>query len=287
MPLWKCILTYDGTPYNGWQIQPSLPTVQGTFAAAIHHVTGERVLPQGSGRTDTGVHALAQVASFSLTVPIPASNLQRALNRALPHSIRVLLIEEAEPGFHARHSARRKTYEYRIFPRLRDQAESICSPMLAPFVWDCPWPLSLGLLERAAPQILGEHNFTTFAAVDPDITTRIRMISNLPPSVEGRHSERSEESPNFAANGSHCDRQRTQKNPTTDTFTPLRGANATASISTASPDPAFCTTWCATSSAPSWTLAHSVFRPMPYRHFSQQMIALPQVQPRPPEDFFW
>lgn len=172
MTLWKCILSYDGTPYNGWQIQPSLPTVQGTLAAAIRHVTGEDVLPQGSGRTDAGVHALAQVASFELTVPIPGPNLHRALNRALPPSIRVLSIELAAQGFHARHSARRKTYEYRIFPRLRDQSESVCSPMLAPYVWDCPWPLDLSLMRQAAPGILGEHDFTTFAASDPDLATR-------------------------------------------------------------------------------------------------------------------
>ncbi len=92
MPHWKLILTYDGTPYNGWQIQPNLPTVQGTLANAIHHITGESVLPQGSGRTDAGVHALAQVATFTLTVPIPAANLHRALNRALPTSIRILSV---------------------------------------------------------------------------------------------------------------------------------------------------------------------------------------------------
>src|ERR1700754_5361796 len=84
MPHWKLILTYDGTPYNGWQIQPNLPTIQGTLAHAIHHITGETVLPQGSGRTDTGVHALAQVATFSLAAPIPAANLRRALRPCPP-----------------------------------------------------------------------------------------------------------------------------------------------------------------------------------------------------------
>jgi len=172
MTNWKCILTYDGTPYHGWQIQPALPTVQGTLAATIHHVTGETVLPQGSGRTDTGVHALAQVASFALAAPIPAANLHRALNRALPPSIRVTSIEPAESSFHARHSARGKTYEYRIFPRAGRNAEAICSPMLAPFVWDCPWPLDLSQMQLAAPAILGEHDFTSFAASDPDLATR-------------------------------------------------------------------------------------------------------------------
>ncbi len=116
MPLWKTILTYDGTPFHGWQIQPGLATVQGTLAEAIRHITGESVLPQGAGRTDTGVHALGQVATFELQSPIPAANLHRALNRALPPSIRALSVELAPEGFHARHSALRKTYEYRIFP---------------------------------------------------------------------------------------------------------------------------------------------------------------------------
>ena len=170
MPHWKLILTYDGTPYNGWQIQPNLPTVQGTLAHAIHYITGENVLPQGSGRTDTGVHALAQVATFSLTVPIPAQNLHRALNRALPASIRVLSIEEVPADFHARHSAKRKTYEYHILPC--DNDARICSPMLAPYVWPCRYSLDLAILQQAATHILGAHDFTSFAANDPDQTAR-------------------------------------------------------------------------------------------------------------------
>jgi tRNA pseudouridine38-40 synthase len=174
MPHWKLILTYDGTPYNGWQVQPNLPTVQGTLAEAIHRITGEAVLPQGSGRTDAGVHALAQVASFSLTVPIPAANLHRALNRALPASIRVLSVEAVPADFHARHSALRKTYEYRILPcgLSGDHDARICSPMLAPYVWPCRLPLDLAILQQAASHILGTHDFTSFAANDPDLTTR-------------------------------------------------------------------------------------------------------------------
>src|ERR1700678_1172106 len=118
MPLWKLILAYDGSPFHGWQVQPGLPTVQGTLATAIRHISGETVLPQGSGRTDTGVHALGQVASFALAAPIPPANFLRALNRILPSAIRVLSAEHTAPAFHARHSALRKTYEYRIFPRV-------------------------------------------------------------------------------------------------------------------------------------------------------------------------
>ncbi len=167
MQLWKLTLAYDGTPYRGWQVQPGLATVQGTLAGAIRHVVGEDVLPQGSGRTDTGVHALGQVASFALQAPIPEQNLLRALNRALPASIRVLKAEVAPRDFHARHSALRKTYEYRIFP-----GAHICPPFLAPYVWDCPWPMSLDLANQAAAQVLGEHDFTSFAASDPDLTQR-------------------------------------------------------------------------------------------------------------------
>ncbi|MBB5345947.1 tRNA pseudouridine synthase A [Tunturibacter empetritectus] len=187
MPHWKTILTYDGTPYNGWQIQPSLPTVQGTLAQAIHRVTGETVLPQGSGRTDTGVHALAQVATFSLSVPIPAANLHRALNCALPPSIRVLSVSPVPEDFHARHSARRKTYEYRILPcgshSHSHSEDRICPPMLAPYVWACPLPLELAPLQQAAAHILGTHDFTSFAAADPDLSTRTRSQSEFDPAI--------------------------------------------------------------------------------------------------------
>jgi tRNA pseudouridine38-40 synthase len=176
---WKIILTYDGTPYNGWQIQPNLPTIQGTLAQTIQHITGETVLPQGSGRTDTGVHALAQVATFSLSAPIPAVNFHRALNRALPPSIRVLSVEPVPEDFHARHSALRKTYEYRILPG--DPDAPICSPMLAPYVWPCRYPLDLGTLQRAAAHILGTHDFTSFAANDPDLTTRSVQPADVDP----------------------------------------------------------------------------------------------------------
>lgn len=186
MTHFKLTLAYDGTAFHGWQIQPTLPTIQGLLADAIHRIAGERVLPQGSGRTDAGVHALAQVASVAIEAPIPAANLHRALNRCLPPSVRVLTVEVVPPGFHARHNAVRKTYEYRIFP-LRASSleprpptlhprpkveENICPPILAPFVWPCPWPLDLSALDQAARHVLGTHDFTTFAATDPDLTAR-------------------------------------------------------------------------------------------------------------------
>jgi tRNA pseudouridine38-40 synthase len=188
MPHWKLTLAYDGTPYNGWQIQPNLPTVQGTLAHAIHHITGETTLPQGSGRTDTGVHALAQVATVSLATPIPGPNLHRALNRILPPSIRVLAVDEVPEDFHARHSARRKTYEYRILPGNR-----ICSPMRAPYVWAFQRPLNLAILQRAAAYVIGTHDFTSFAATDPDLITR--TDSEEDEEVEETHAGASQRNP--------------------------------------------------------------------------------------------
>ena len=168
MTHWKITLSYDGTGFHGWQVQPGLRTIQGTLAEVLHHMTGETVLPQGSGRTDAGVHALAQVASFRLEAPIPADRLHRALNRALPEAIRILAVEQTPQDFHARHSARGKTYEYRIFPA----ADAICSPILAPFCWSCRWPLQLRAAQQAAQAMVGEHDFSSFAASDPDRTHR-------------------------------------------------------------------------------------------------------------------
>ena len=169
MTHWKLTLAYNGTGFHGWQIQPGLATIQGTLADALQHISGESVLPQGAGRTDTGVHALAQVASFTLHCPIPPQNLQRALNRILPAGIRILAAEIAPTTFHARHSARGKHYEYRIFERRLLQntiqpQERICSPFLAPFVWDCRWPLALERMQTAALHLPGTQDFSAMAA---------------------------------------------------------------------------------------------------------------------------
>src|SRR5271157_5374135 len=110
----KLTLAYDGADFSGWQVQPNRRTIQGALAEALARVTGETVLPQGSGRTDAGVHALAQVATLSLAGAIPPGNLVQALNDVLPRAIRVLQAEEVPPDFHARASARAKTYRYRI-----------------------------------------------------------------------------------------------------------------------------------------------------------------------------
>ena len=158
----RLVLSYDGTDFSGWQVQPNAATIQGTLALAVGRVTGENVLPQGSGRTDAGVHALAQVATFATATPIPAANFVKALNDTLPASIRVLEAAEVPAEFHARKSARRKTYRYRIY------RAAICPPFLARYVWHYPYSLDEGAMAEAAKFILGEHDFTSFAAVDPE-----------------------------------------------------------------------------------------------------------------------
>ena len=178
---WKLILAYDGTDFHGWQIQPGQITVQGELQSALYRVTGENPLPQGSGRTDAGVHALAQVASFALSAPIPPENLQRALNRTLPESIRILFAEPVAPDFHARHSTIAKTYEYRIYlERPENQPRLICPPTLARYVFSYPWPLTLGALQQAAQHFVGTHDFLSFAATDSDLASRIEDEDGTP-----------------------------------------------------------------------------------------------------------
>jgi tRNA pseudouridine38-40 synthase len=158
----KMILSYDGAEFSGWQVQPDAITVQGTLASAIGRITGEKVLPQGSGRTDAGVHALAQVMTFVTESSVPTGNFLKAMNDILPASVRVLEVMEAPPGFHARHSARAKTYRYRIY------REAICPPFLARYVWHYPYPLAEAEMARSAALVVGEHDFSSFAAVDPE-----------------------------------------------------------------------------------------------------------------------
>jgi tRNA pseudouridine38-40 synthase len=169
----KIILAYDGTDYSGWQVQPDCATIQDTLACAIGRVTGEKVLPQGSGRTDAGVHAEGQVASFALQSPIPAEGLLVALNDVLPAAIRVLAAEVVPPDFHARRSVRAKTYRYRIY------RGDVCPPFLARYVWHYPYPLDEEAMKNAAGLVTGEHDFTSFAAVDPERGRDAAEVSNV------------------------------------------------------------------------------------------------------------
>ncbi len=131
-------------------------------------MTGEDELPQGSGRTDAGVHALAQVASVRLEKnPIPERNLAVALNDLLPPTVRVNAVELMADDFHARHSAKAKTYRYRIY------RGDVCPPFLARYVFHDPYPMNEEALMRASEHVVGTHDFTSFAASDPDRSARI------------------------------------------------------------------------------------------------------------------
>jgi len=156
----RVLLSYDGTEFHGWQVQPGLATIQSTLEAVLGEIEGAPVKVAGSGRTDAGVHALAQVAAFTLVNPIPVDNLRKALNRLLPLAIRVLEVVEAAADFHPRYQARAKTYEYRIH-----RAE-ICPPFEYRYVYHYPYPLDEARILELAPLLEGQHDFSAFAASD-------------------------------------------------------------------------------------------------------------------------
>lgn len=156
----RITVAYDGTDFHGWQVQPGLVTIQGELQRVVGEIEGAPVHVIGSGRTDAGVHALAQVAAFSLRNPIPVDNLRRAMNRLLPRDIRVLDAAVAPADFHPRYAAIAKIYEYRV---LRCE---ICPPFERRYVYHHPYPLDEKGMIELAPLIEGTHDFTAFAASD-------------------------------------------------------------------------------------------------------------------------
>ena len=156
----RITVSYDGTDSHGWQVQPGLPTIQGMLEEVLGTIEGGKVTVHGSGRTDAGVHALAQVAAFSLENPIPVENLRRAMNRLLPRSIRILHAEDVAAEFHPRFDARAKTYQYRLW------REEICPPFDRFYVCHHPYPLNEEAMIAAAPLFEGTHDFTAFTSAD-------------------------------------------------------------------------------------------------------------------------
>ena len=178
----RIALAYDGTDFRGWQVQPGLPTIQGTLEDILGGIESAPVRVHGSGRTDAGVHADAQIAAFTLSNPIPVDNLRRALNRLLPPSIRVLSAETADPGFHPRFDAIAKTYEYRLF------RGEVCPPQLWRYVHHHPYPLCVASMERAAAIFVGEHDFSAFASADvrdSESRSKVRTIFSSSLVAEG------------------------------------------------------------------------------------------------------
>jgi tRNA pseudouridine38-40 synthase len=166
----RLLLEYDGTRYHGWQRQLDLVTIQGVVEAALARLTGEAIALIGSGRTDAGVHARGQVANFRTGSRIPLQAFHQGLNSLLPKDIAVLEAREAEPSFHARKSARSKTYEYRILNR-PDR-----SPLNHRYAWRIAPRLDLAAMSRAAAALPGEHDFTAFRASGSDNLNPVRRV---------------------------------------------------------------------------------------------------------------
>lgn len=154
----RLIVSYDGTDFFGWQRQPNVPTIQSTIENAGEKILAEKVSLSGSGRTDAGVHALNQVANFKTTSAIPCPNLLKALNNLLPLSIRIKKVDDVAESFHARYDAWSKTYRYRIL------CAPVASPFIGRFVHHYPYPLDHQRMAMAARFLIGEHDFTSFAA---------------------------------------------------------------------------------------------------------------------------
>ena len=172
---------YDGTAYQGWQRQPSGPSIQGTLEKAIGKMTGEFVTVIGAGRTDSGVHALNQVANFRTDSTIPAANFQKGLNSLLPRDIAVKSLSDVDPSFHSRFDARGKVYLYRIV------TGPVRPVLLRHFAWHVRQPLDLDRMGEGASYFIGTLDFTSFCATHCDTRGRIRTVSRalLTPREEG------------------------------------------------------------------------------------------------------
>src|SRR6202171_6313955 len=158
MRYFKLTIAYDGTDFHGWQVQTNKPTIQGEISSVLSRLTQERVAVYGAGRTDAGVHALGQVASFKTLSLLAAAEFQRALNALLPPTIRIVAAEEVGPTFHARWSARGKTYRYRMY------RGKVVPPALWRYVLHYPFPLDEDAMRDAAARFVGTHDFASFAA---------------------------------------------------------------------------------------------------------------------------
>ena len=170
----RLTVAYDGTGYAGWQVQPGRKrTIQGTLEQVLRRILREPVSVIGSGRTDAGVHAIAQVAHCATRSPIACDRLLRSLNALLPPDIAVTYIEEAARGFHARFGARRKHYRYRVY------TGAVVPPFIRPYVHHARQPLNLSAMRREAAALHGTHDFRSFARLgkrEQDTRRTIRAV---------------------------------------------------------------------------------------------------------------
>jgi tRNA pseudouridine38-40 synthase len=185
MRVLKLTLAYDGTRFVGWQRQADGESIQGFLEEALAKFEGAPVTVHGAGRTDAGVHALGQVASASVTFTHPTATLLRALNAELPQDIRILEVTDAAADFHARFSARSKTYRYQI------RAGGPGDPFTRAFVWQLPEPLNIAAMTDAAAALVGRHDFAVFQSTGTEVVSTVRTILRSEFSTTER-SERSE-----------------------------------------------------------------------------------------------
>src|SRR6185295_8590987 len=167
----KMVVSYVGTRFAGWQVQPGRPTVQGILEEAISRMLQERVRIAGASRTDAGVHARGQVANLLTASRIPVSGFVRGLNARLPEDIAVLRAEEIAETFHARADARGKEYLYRI-----SRAE-VVAPFDAPFVAAVRGRLDVDAMQEAARAFVGTHDFTSCCPADSEIENKVRTLT--------------------------------------------------------------------------------------------------------------
>ncbi|HVV53431.1 MAG TPA: tRNA pseudouridine(38-40) synthase TruA [Polyangia bacterium] len=170
---YRVVVEYDGTAFSGWQRQPGERTVQGTLEDAIREMTGESVFVRGAGRTDAGVHADGQVASFDLEVNIPPHGFLRGLNSALPPDLALVDVALAPADFDARFSARGKVYRYTVW------AHFVRSPLRAKRAWHVREPLDLEAMRAAAAALVGDHDFRAFRASDCERRTTRRIVRRI------------------------------------------------------------------------------------------------------------
>jgi tRNA pseudouridine38-40 synthase len=171
VPHFKLTISYDGTSFVGWQRQASGTSIQGLLEEALAELDGAAVPVMGAGRTDAGVHAIGQVASFSLNRAVDAGTVLRAVNARLPDAVRVLNAVEAAPGFHARFHSTAKTYRYRIW-----NAE-VLSPFERAYTWHVPSPpLDIDAMVEAATVLEGRHDFAAFQTTGGETKTTERVV---------------------------------------------------------------------------------------------------------------
>ncbi|MGH9348373.1 MAG: tRNA pseudouridine(38-40) synthase TruA, partial [Vicinamibacterales bacterium] len=167
----KLTLTYDGTRFVGWQKQARGESIQGLLEDALSQLEGARVVAHGAGRTDAGVHAEGQVASACVTFAHDVATVLRALNARLPGEIRVVAAEEAPAEFHARFSARGKSYRYQL------ANGPIVSPFVRAYAWHVPGALDLAAMREAAAALTGTHDFASFQGAGSDTSTTVRTLT--------------------------------------------------------------------------------------------------------------